>query len=137
MSLVSGVCSALDAKFNLWDSVEPYAAQLLRDERGNVVQDLARDALGVLGTAWRLPRRIDAALTRLEEGAVEVRNPSLERKVQSLERAIRRVGAGVLFAGMLIAGAVLRPDDQVFGNLLMFGALVPLLAALWGGRREL
>lgn len=137
MSLVSGVCSALDAKFNLWDSVEPYAAQLLRDERGNVVQDLARDALGVLGTAWRLPRRIDAALTRLEEGAVEVRNPRLERKVQSLERAIRRVGAGVLFAGMLIAGAVLRPDDQVFGNLLMFGALVPLLAALWGGRREL
>ena len=42
MSLTSGVCSSLNAEFNLWDSVEPYAARLLREERGNLVQDVAQ-----------------------------------------------------------------------------------------------
>ena len=51
----SGVCSSLDARFNLWDSVEPYAAQLLRDERGNIVQDVAQQALDAAGMALGLP----------------------------------------------------------------------------------
>ena len=59
MSLTSGVCSSLDARFNLWDSVEPYAAQLLRDERGNIVQDVAQQALDAAGVALRLPKRLD------------------------------------------------------------------------------
>ena len=37
--------------FNLWDSVEPYAAQLLRDERGNIVQDVAQQALDAASVA--------------------------------------------------------------------------------------
>ena len=45
VSLTSGVCSALDPQFNLWDSVEPYAQKLIREERGNVAQDLATQAL--------------------------------------------------------------------------------------------
>ena len=53
-----GVCSALDPQFNLWDSVEPYAAQLLRDERGNVVQDVAQQALEIAG---RRPAAAEAA----------------------------------------------------------------------------
>jgi predicted unusual protein kinase regulating ubiquinone biosynthesis (AarF/ABC1/UbiB family) len=52
MSLRSGVCSSLDARFNLWDSVEPYAGQLLRDERGNVVQEVATQALDAAGVAY-------------------------------------------------------------------------------------
>ena len=55
LSLTSGVCSSLDARFNLWDSVEPYAAQLLRDERGNIVQDVAQQALDAAGMALGLP----------------------------------------------------------------------------------
>lgn len=136
MSLVSGVCSALDPKFNLWDSVEPYAAQLLRDESGNVVQEFGREALNVVSTAWRLPKRLDAALTRLEDGAVEVQNPRLERQMQRLERTARRTTSAVLFAGLLTAGAVLRSDDLLWGNTLMVVAILPLLYALSGGRRD-
>ncbi|MCU1542255.1 MAG: AarF/ABC1/UbiB kinase family protein, partial [Microbacteriaceae bacterium] len=55
MTLTSGVASALDPAFNSWNSVEPYAATVLRVERGNIVQDLAREALDVASIAERTP----------------------------------------------------------------------------------
>lgn len=135
MSLTSGVCSALDERFNLWDSVEPYAAQLLRTERGNVVQDVARQALDAAGIAFRLPGRLDAVAGRLEEGALEVAVPRLERQAARLERAARRSGSALVFSALLVAGAIVRADDLVFGNVLMIVSSVPLLHALWAGRR--
>ncbi|MCU1478684.1 MAG: transporter, partial [Subtercola sp.] len=90
MSLTSGVCSALDPEFNLWNSVEPYAAQLLRDERGNVVQDLGKQALEVAGIAVRLPKRLDALLSQIDNGTLAVTSPPLERRVARLERTARR-----------------------------------------------
>ncbi|CAN5237304.1 AarF/ABC1/UbiB kinase family protein [soil metagenome] len=137
MSLTSGVCSALDPSFNLWDSVEPYAAQLIRDERGNVVQDLARQAVETAGIAWRLPKRLDALATRLEDGTVAVANPELERRLSRLERTARRLVSALLFGALLIAGAVLHAEDAVLGTVLMVASIVPLLHTLLAGRRGL
>jgi predicted unusual protein kinase regulating ubiquinone biosynthesis (AarF/ABC1/UbiB family) len=135
MSLTSGVSSALDPSFNLWNSVEPYAQQLIREERGNLAQDLGKQALENLQIAWRLPRQLDAMLTKLDEGTVSFRNPELEKRVEGLERAGRRVVSALVFAALLVAGAVLRADDAVFGTVLMIASAVPLLHALFSGRR--
>ncbi|MBA8816360.1 putative unusual protein kinase regulating ubiquinone biosynthesis (AarF/ABC1/UbiB family) [Microbacterium halimionae] len=135
MSLVSGVCSALEPTFNLWDSVEPYASQLLRDERGNVVQDLAKQAGENLAIAWRLPKQLDGLITRFDEGNVDVSSSSLDKRVARLERVVRRAVSAVLFAALLVAGAVLRADDVVFGTVLMAASVLPLLHALFSGRR--
>lgn len=135
MSLTSGVCSALDERFNLWDSVEPYAAQLLRNERGNVVQDVARQAVDAAGIALRLPGRLDALAGRLEEGSLQLAVPRLERQAARLERAGRRAGSAVVFGALLVAGAIVRTDDLAFGNVLMAASSLPLLHALWAGRR--
>ncbi|KQM58633.1 ABC1 kinase family protein [Agreia sp. Leaf210] len=135
MSLTSGVCSALDASFNLWDSVEPYAAQLIRDERGNVVSDLGRQALDSATIALRLPKRIDGLVTRIEDGSIAVSNPGLERRVIRLEHAARRVVSALLFGALLVAGALVRSDDTVFGTVLMAISAIPLLHALFSGRR--
>ncbi|MGG7509959.1 ABC1 kinase family protein [Plantibacter sp. YIM 135249] len=136
MSLTSGVCSALDPQFNLWDSVEPYASQLLKDERGNVVQDLAKQAMDVAGIAVRLPKRLDTVIDRLEEGTLAVTSPRLERRVARLERTALRLVSAILFGSLLIAGAVLRANDVVFGTVLMIASVLPLLHALFAGRRE-
>ncbi|QIZ98101.1 AarF/ABC1/UbiB kinase family protein [Leifsonia sp. PS1209] len=136
MSLTSGVCSALDPEFNLWDSVEPYAAQLLRDERGNVVQDLAKQAVEIAGIALRLPKRVDALLDRIDDGTVEVRSPRLEQRVASLDRTARRVVSAILFGALLISGAVLHAGEPVFGTVLMALSVLPLLHALFAGRRR-
>lgn len=137
MSLTSGVCSSLDPGFNLWDSVEPYAARLLRDERGNLVQDAARQALDAAGFVRRLPGRLDGLLNRAEEGQLSVANPRLERRVARLERTVRRTASALVFAAFLVAGAVVRADDAGLGNALMLASFVPLLAGLWSARRGL
>ncbi len=136
VSLVSGVCSALDPAFNLWDSVEPYAAQLLRDEGRNVVQDFAKQVFDVAGTVWRLPQRVDALVTQIEEGSLAVKTPVLDRRVARLERVARRLVSAVLFGALLIAGAVLRGNEATFGTVLMLLSVLPLLHALFAGRRH-
>lgn len=136
MSLTSGVCSALDAKFNLWDSVEPYAAALLREERGNLVQDAARQLLDTATAALRLPVRFDALATALEDGSLAVSNPRLERRTARLERSVRRLVSVVLFAALLISGSVIRGQDAVFGGALMVASVFPLVHGLWVGRRR-
>ncbi|MGN6426755.1 MAG: ABC1 kinase family protein [Leifsonia sp.] len=135
MSLTSGVCSALDPGFNLWDSVEPYAAQLLRDERGGLAQDLGRQALEIAGIAWRLPKRLDELVTRVDEGGIQVASPRLERRVARLERVGKRLVGAVLFGALLIAGAIIHAGDAVFGTVLMAASVLPLLYTLAGGRR--
>ncbi|HET8877891.1 MAG TPA: AarF/UbiB family protein [Arthrobacter sp.] len=135
MSLTSGVCSSLDPRFNLWDSVEPYAARLLREERGNLLQDAGRQAFDAAGTALRLPQRLDRLVTHIEEGSLAVGAPRAERLVARLDRTVRRAGSAVIFGALLIAGAIVRPDDELFGTGLMLASLAPLLHALWPGRR--
>ncbi|AWB86173.1 ABC1 kinase family protein [Mycetocola zhujimingii] len=135
MSLTSGVCSSLDPKFNLWDSIEPYATQLLRDEGGNVVKDAAQQVLDVAGLALRLPRRLDDLITRFHDGTVSVQSSALDRRVARLERIAQRAVSAILFAGLLVGGALVRDADAVFGTVLMAVSAVPLLHALFAPRR--
>lgn len=137
MSMTSGVCSSLDARFNLWDSVEPYAGQLLRDERGNIAQDVAQQALDAAGLALGLPKRLDGLLTRLEDGSLSVTNPRLERQLGRLDRTAQRSASALVFGALLIAGSVVRADDMVLGSVLMIASVVPLLHGLWAGRSGL
>jgi predicted unusual protein kinase regulating ubiquinone biosynthesis (AarF/ABC1/UbiB family) len=136
MSLTSGVSSALDPEFNLWDSIEPYATQLLRDESGNLVQDALKEAVSIAGVAVRLPKRLDAVVSRIEEGNLSVKTPALDQRIGRLERVTRRLIAAVLFSGFLVAGAVLLPTVPAFGIVLMSVSALPLIYVVVGGRRR-
>jgi predicted unusual protein kinase regulating ubiquinone biosynthesis (AarF/ABC1/UbiB family) len=133
MSLTSGMCSSLDPSFNIWDAVEPYSAELIRQEGGNVVQDFAKRAVTLAGTAARLPQRLDDLSTRLEEGRLSVQNPRVERRLRSLERTMRRVISAVIFAALFIGGIILRADDIVLGTVVLIASVVPLVHALLAG----
>jgi len=133
LSLTSGVSSSLNPVFNIWDAVEPYSAQLIRAEGGNVVQDLAKQAMSVAGVLARLPQRLDDLATRIDEGKVSVQTPRLDRRLGVLERTARQLISAILFAALLIGGIVLRSDDAVFGTVLMALSALPLLHALFAG----
>lgn len=133
VSLTSGMCSSLEPDFNMWDAVEPYAAQLIRDERGSIVQGFAKEAASLAAVAARLPRRVDDLVTRAEEGRLAVESPRAEQRMRSLERVVRRAVSAVLFAGLFIGGAVLRADEQAFGTVLMAVSVLPLLHAVLAG----
>lgn len=133
MSLTSGMCSALDPAFNIWDAVEPYAQRLIREESGNTAQALVREVGAVAAVTARLPRRLDTLISRFEEGAVSVQTPRIERRLRDLERMIRRVVSAVLFTGLLIGGILLQPDQGFWGTILVIASLAPLSHALLAG----
>ena len=133
MSLTSGMCSSLDPAFNIWDAVEPYSAQLIRSEGGNLVQDVAKQVVSVAGVLARLPQRLDDLATRIDEGRIAVQTPKLDRRLAVLERTGRQLVSAVLFAALLIGGIMLRADDTVFGTVLMAVSVIPLLHALFAG----
>ncbi|MGM7698455.1 ABC1 kinase family protein [Microbacterium sp. A84] len=135
VALTSGMCSGLDPAFNVWDAAEPYAARLLRDEAGNIVQEFARRALTTADVTWRLPQRIDNVITRIDDGTVTFDTSRLERRLDSLMRIGRRAVAAVLFAGLLVGGALLLAPLPALGTALMVVSAVPLLYAAFAGRR--
>jgi predicted unusual protein kinase regulating ubiquinone biosynthesis (AarF/ABC1/UbiB family) len=133
MSLTSGMCSSLDPRFNMWTAVEPFAAQLLREQSGGLVQSFAREALSTAGVYARLPRRLDELTTRIETGKLSAVNPQLERRIARLERSGRRTVSAVVFSGLLIAGVLTRREDRVLGHFLKVASVPALLHALFAG----
>ncbi len=131
VSLTSGMCSALDPDFNVWDAVEPYATQLLGEESAGMVQDLAKQAASSAGILWRMPGRVDALLTRVDEGSVSFDTSRLERRLDRLEHVARRIASGVLFAALLVGGAILLAPAPPLGIVLMCVSALPLLHAVF------
>jgi predicted unusual protein kinase regulating ubiquinone biosynthesis (AarF/ABC1/UbiB family) len=133
MSLTSGMCSSLDPAFNIWNAVEPYSAQLIRDEGGSALQDFAKQAISTVGLVARLPQRIDSLATRLDEGTISVQTPRIDRRLNSIERTIRRAISAVIFAALLVGGALLLKPAPALGIVLMSVSGLPLLHAIFAG----
>ncbi|MGN6200629.1 ABC1 kinase family protein [Humibacter sp.] len=133
MSLTSGVCSSLDPEFNIWDAIEPYATRLLREEGGNVVRSVAREALAAAGIVLRLPQRADQLITRIDAGTVSVATPAIDRRLSRIERLIRRAVGAVLFAAFLVGGILMLQFVVPLGIVLMCVSVVPLAYAVLAG----
>ena len=136
ISLISGVTSALNRQFNMWDAVEPFARTVLTTRGLGAVREFGQDALGLVATAARLPKRLDELATRLDRGDIAVRTPETDRRLRALTRATSRVASAIVFAGLLVAGVLLRPTDEVLGWVLMGASALPLLHVLLGGLRR-
>lgn len=136
ISLVSGVCSTLDPEFNMWRAVEPFAGSLVQDEGRATVRQIGQQVAATVGIVAGLPRRIDGVLTQLDQGRLAVRTPGADRQLREVQRALNRVISAVVFAGLVIAGALIRPDAGVWGAGLMVVSAIPLGHALFGGRRR-
>ena len=134
VSLTSGMCSALDPAFNIWEPVEPYATKLLRDESGNLMQDLGAQAMSNVSSMWRLPARVDGVLDRLDSGSLTFDISSLELRLDRIIRVAYRAVSAVLFGGMLIGGVLLLEPASGWGVGLMCVSVLPMLHALFGKR---
>jgi predicted unusual protein kinase regulating ubiquinone biosynthesis (AarF/ABC1/UbiB family) len=131
ISLISGVTSALNRDFNMWDAVDPFARTLLTGGGASTLNALGREFLAVVTTLAQLPNRIDSALTRLDQGLVSVRLPELEKRVRRLDGSTRRVSAAILAAALLVGGIVLRVAGDDLGNALLI-ASIPFAAHALG-----
>lgn len=135
LSILNGICTGLDANFNVWQSVIPWADKLLAAEGGSQWKTWAGEAVDILRSVIALPGRTEALLTRIELGRLEVRNSDLSRQVQRVNRSINRVAAGLFFAGFLIGGIQLYlAGDVNLAVVLGAGAGLSLLAAFFARR---
>ena len=127
ISLISGVTSALNRDFNMWDAVDPFARTLLNGGGASTLRSVGREGIAILSALVRLPQRLDALATRLDRGELAVRSPEVEQRLRVLDGSVRRTTSAVLFAALLIGGVLLRPSDEVLSWVLLGASTLPLL----------
>jgi predicted unusual protein kinase regulating ubiquinone biosynthesis (AarF/ABC1/UbiB family) len=139
IGLLAGLATSLDPRFDPWAESLPFAQQLaaseLRRDWRELVGELRRDAATLLG----LPRRLDAMLTRAEQGTLVWQTepaPEARRARERLNRAVRRLSWTLAASALLLAGALLRaaaPADRL--GLWLMGLAAAVLAAGWAAAR--
>ena len=134
LSLISGVTSALNREFNIWDAVDPFARSLLNGSGNDVVKRLGKNFFEVSTTIARLPKRLDDLASRLERGEIVIRNPQLERRVSSLDSSARRAASSVVFAALLVGGTLMFDRNQTLSYWMFGVSVLPMLHALGVGR---
>ncbi|MDN6123414.1 MAG: AarF/ABC1/UbiB kinase family protein, partial [Brevibacterium sp.] len=130
LSMGSGLCSSLNPSFNIWEVVEPYANELIEEEKGGAAGTVAKEALNVMRLTLGLPGRLDSLVHRLENGELSVATPQLDRRVAGLELLARGVISAVLFTGFVVGGAVLLSTTTLGGVLLLIASVPALVHSL-------
>ncbi len=135
VAILSGMCTGLNPEFNLFQGLAPFAQRLVADQRGSWLEVLL-DRLAQEGVALAsIPSRLGTALSRLERGQLVVMAsaaPDLERSLGRLTRAIDRLVAAVVFAALLLGGALLYiSGEQLIGGI---GFGLAVLAFVWAMR---
>ena len=130
ISVISGVTSALNRNFNMWDAVDPFARSLLSGSANESIKSIGQDFLAWLGTISRLPSRIETLLARADRGELTYRNPELERRISRSNRSIRALSSSIVFGVLLTSGLILRSNGDPLGSWLLIASLIPMLGAL-------
>jgi predicted unusual protein kinase regulating ubiquinone biosynthesis (AarF/ABC1/UbiB family) len=130
ISLLSGVTSALNRDFNMWDAVDPFARTLLNGGGNSTMKAIGREAFSFATTVAGLPARMDSVLTRIDQGLVSVRLPEVEKSVRRLNGSAQRLSAAVLTAAIFAGGVALRISGDELGNLLLLGSIPLALYAI-------
>lgn len=130
ISLLSGVTSALNRDFNMWDAVDPFARTLLNGGGNSTIKAIGREAFSFATTVAGLPARMDSVLTRIDQGLLSVRLPEVEKNVRRLNGTVQRLSVAVLTAAIFAGGVALRISGDELGNLLLLGSIPSALYAI-------
>lgn len=131
IGILSGMCTGLNAEFNLWLQLAPYAKKLTEGEGGSVFDTFLNEAGELLKTLIAIPGRAERVLGRIERGQLNVEAPLVNLQISYLERSVNRLTGGVVFLGLLIAGAILYNGHTLLGQGLLGGAGVALFYTLF------
>ena len=120
----------MDPEFNIWGTITPYAKELVAEEAGSMTGRVLAQA-GKLGMiALSLPGRADRVLTLAERGDLAFQTPLLTRQISRLQRTMSRTNGILVFAALLVAGALVIGTEPLLGRWLMGLSVAPLLWSL-------
>ncbi|HTX78720.1 MAG TPA: AarF/ABC1/UbiB kinase family protein, partial [Longilinea sp.] len=133
VSILSGMCTGLNPDFNVWEQLAPYASTIMEAEGGGKWDTLLDEVGKMAQRLLALPAKTDSLLTRMEQGRLEVRTPTLNHEVERLDRSQRKIAASVVFAAFLLSGVQLYlAGDMIPAAGFGGAALIALLLILLG-----
>jgi predicted unusual protein kinase regulating ubiquinone biosynthesis (AarF/ABC1/UbiB family) len=104
VAILSGMCTGLNPEFNVWQALAPFAQDMIKEEAGEIWEQVLKEVTSFGALLLNLPRRVDNTLTKLESGKIAVRTPELDRHLRRLEHTNRKLVGAVLFAALLTGG---------------------------------
>ena len=122
LAILSGMCTGLDPAFNVWESVRPYAEDLIKSEMTGNWDLWLREIEILLRSLLSTPRRLDAVLDQLEKGDLRVQVPELQDHLQGIEKNLQRLTGSIVFAALLLGGVQLILAGQTIGGITLIGA---------------
>ncbi|MFQ5610540.1 MAG: ABC1 kinase family protein [Anaerolineae bacterium] len=139
VGMLSGLATEMDPNFDVWTATIPFAQQLAAGDKSD---GLWRVGLQELGEALRplltLPGQLERFLGQAVTGDLQTQfslAPDTGKAVRRLETAVHRLRWSVIFAGLLVAGVLLRALEGP-GPLSTGLILAAALSLLWGLTRR-
>lgn len=137
VAILSGMCTGLNPEFNVWESVRPFAEELLSEEITTRWDFWWEELESVLRSLIVVPRRMERVLGDMERGELPVRVPDVKEQLQGIERKLGRLIEVLFFSVLLLSGAQFYLADETLLGLIFLGAaLVSLLWMIFLGPRS-
>ena len=121
LAILTGMCTGLNADFNLWKHISPYATRLVSED-GASNWEVWLDQLGdLVKELIALPMQTGRVMTMLERGQVKVDLSQVSRQIYHLEGAVNRILGGIMFVSFLLAGTLLYRDGETTLGYVFWG----------------
>ena len=134
VAILSGMCTGLDADFNVWGEIAPYATKMVSAEGISNWQTWLDEGGKILQVLLALPGRTERVLTQMERGDLNVQMPQVSRQMMYIEQSLNRLVGGLVFSGLLVAGAVVYASNLQLGEILLGAAGLALLWTIFFAR---
>jgi predicted unusual protein kinase regulating ubiquinone biosynthesis (AarF/ABC1/UbiB family) len=136
MAILFGMASSLDPDFDPWKWIAPFAEQVAEEETRKNWRELLAEVQQVARLGLSLPGQADRFFGQATRGELAVRTswtPEASRTIRRMEVAVHRLASAVIFAALLVTGAVLysSPGREALGYLFFGLAGLALVAALF------
>jgi len=131
VAILSGMCTGLDPGFNVWESVRPYAEDLVKSEVTGNWELWWGKIETLLLSLIAMPQRMDTLLGQMERGELQVQAPKLQGQLEGIEKNLQGLTGAILFTALFIGGMQLvLAGFSLPGFVLLGSALIPLLVIL-------
>ena len=104
IGILSGICTGLDPKFNVWESLAPYTQKLLQEDAAGMGPAWLEILRGYAGVLIQLPGRLDRVLNMAERGNLAIQDAEQARQIRIIAHLLQAGIASLVFAAFLLAG---------------------------------
>ena len=134
LGILSGMCTGLNAQFNVWNELAPFAKTLIEEESGFTWRILVDQAWDVAAATLTIPKQAEAVLGKLNRSELALQVPRVEEELGRLELTMRRVMGAVICAAAVVGAVQLYVAGRTTASeWLAAGAIVALI---WSATRR-